>query len=235
MKETLTSKILQFLKENPGATIKEVAVALEISQDLARRIMYRLKNKGFIEKSGDGYVLSSKGAWFLEDILKPKREHEKIRESEEKPPIHTFTPIKEESFSEEQILSKIDDLMNKVKQFEEQLTEFKEELESLKKKIGKLKKPERVVTKRLHKPVVSIQEAVATYGGLLESMRSEGSVVLIGSLAVDKDFYEEFRKKFPMPVEDKEKLSEYEQALLEEMIKDARVIVSGGRIYKLIG
>lgn len=235
LKETLTSKILQFLVENPGATIKELSLALGISQNLARKIIYRLKNKGFVEKSGDGYVLSGKGTWFLEDILKAKKEPRKKRESEEKPSISKMIPIKEEGFSEELFSSRINDLMNKIKQIEEQLIKIKDELESLKKILDKWKKTERVVTRRLHKPVVSLQEAISMYGGLLESMRSEGSVILIGSLAVDREFYEEFRKKFPITIDDKEKLNEYEQILLEEMIKDARVIVSGGKLYKLIG
>lgn len=237
MKETLTSRIMHFLAENPGATIKEVANALGISQELARSIIYRLKSRGFVEKSGDGYVLSSKGTWFIEGVLKTKHTSETLRESRER--AETFmaspSPATSPTMSDEQIYSMIGDLENKIKQIEEQLVKIKDEICSLKKELDKRKRVERVSVKRLHKPVMSLQEAINTYGGLLESMRTEGSIVLIGSLAVDREFYEEFRKKFPLPIEDKERLSEYEQILLEEMVRDARVIVSGGRFYKLIG
>lgn len=236
LSRTLTAKILRFLAENPGATIKEVSRALGISQDLARSVIYRLRNKGFIEKSGDGYVVIGKGEWFLKDVLKAKAEGDvKERESEaaEQTSIETMQGGLETS--REQIISKINELMGKVKSIEEQLAGIKEELKVLEKRVYEGRVAERSVTRRLHKPVVSLQEAVSIYGGLLESMRSEGSVIVVGSLAVDREFYDEFRKKFPIPVDDKSKLSEYEQILLEEMIRDARVIVSGGKLYKLIG
>ncbi|MEM1662203.1 MAG: winged helix-turn-helix transcriptional regulator [Desulfurococcaceae archaeon] len=236
MSKTLTSKVIQFLAENPGATIKDISRALNINQDLARSIVYRLKNRGFVEKSGDGYVVSDKGQWFLREVVRTKQEESRKESvSEVQQQLEKEAGNGKTEVNRFQIITRINELMNRIKSIEDQLMSIKEELESLKKKVDNWKLSERVFTRRLHKPVVSIQEAIGMYGGLLESMRSEGSVIVIGSLAVDREFYEEFRKKFPIPIDEKNRLSEYEQILLEEMIRDARVIVSGGKFYKLIG
>jgi uncharacterized protein (DUF342 family) len=125
------------------------------------------------------------------------------------------------------------------------LNELRERLEEVSSEVRKLK--ERIIRESknkmrhrkeevegLPKPVMNIREALNTLGPLLDQLRLEGRVEIIGSIVVDREFYEEFKKKFPLPVKEAENLSPMEKTLLNEMIKDARVIKHAGREYRLI-
>ena len=81
---------------------------------------------------------------------------------------------------------------------------------------------------------MNVREAMDTLGPLFDQLRLEGRIEIIGSIVVDKEFYEEFKKKFPIPIKEAENLSPLEKMLLNEMIKDARVIIHAGKHYKLI-
>jgi len=58
--------------------------------------------------------------------------------------------------------------------------------------------------------------------------------VRIGSLVVDSTFYHEFKSRFPLKVSDIDKLTTYEKLLLEEMRREALVILHAGKEYRLV-
>ena len=64
MKKTLRQKILEEVKSNPGLSLKELSRLLEVSQNTLKNIVYKLKSEGYIEKAGDGYVITPRGERF---------------------------------------------------------------------------------------------------------------------------------------------------------------------------
>lgn len=229
-------EILKYIKENPGASPKDVALALGLDQSSVKKIIYKMRGKGFLEKAGGGYVLTSKGEWFLGKISGKHVEKKTIEtETRVSERVERGVEAREEVDSHD-LLNRLNDIENKIKKIEAMVENIKRELNSIKSFVEKTIEAERssVIRRTLPIPVMSIQDAKQTLGPSFDTYRSEGRIVIIGSLVVDRDFYENFKKKFPIMISDKDKLSELEQVLLEEMIRDARVIISSGKQYKLI-
>ncbi len=274
-RKTLTGKILEFINEFPGATLKEIAEYLEISPALTRSLIYKLKNNGYIEKAGKGYVLTKKGEWFVQNILKKaaktseesekeveeKTEEKNIEKIEEKMSTHEISIFKEphrEEPTQQQVIDSLVKRMNileeHLKTLESRLQELLEELENLKKQVilAKASEQQSIETQKpvkenivqppsrqkkhdkLPEPIMSIQEARHKLGASLDTLIRTGKVEIIGNLVVDSEFYELFKKKFPLPIRDAEKLPPMEKRLLEEMNREAIVIIHAGKYYKLI-
>ncbi|MCD6301500.1 MAG: winged helix-turn-helix transcriptional regulator [Staphylothermus sp.] len=274
-RKTLTSKILEFINEFPGASIKEIAEYLEISPALARSLIYKLRNNGYIEKAGKGYVLSRKGEWFVQNILKKEKtreesedevkgipsQEETIETIEEKTTAPETNTLKEEHrerapYSKEiqTLINKINLLEERIKNLETKLQGLLNEIEGLKKQISFTKVEKEPNTKthkqikenvvqpaprpkkqdKLPEPIMSIQEAQRVLGSIIDSLIRCGKVEIVGSLVVDSEFYESFKKRFPLSIRDAEKLPPMEKRLLEEMNREAIVIIHAGKYYKLI-
>ncbi len=274
-RKTLTGKILDFINEFPGATLKEIAEYLEISPALARSLVYKLKNNGYIEKAGKGYVLTKKGEWFVQNILKKatktnvetkkevgeETEQEKtIEKNEEKTVTHEtsmFKESREETVRQEVIeslMKRMNMLEKQLKTLESRLQRLLDELENLKKQVSLARVSERpnIETQKpvkenivqphprqkkqdkLPEPIMSVQEARHKLGASLDTLIRTGKAEIIGNLVVDSEFYELFKKRFPLSIRDAEKLPPMEKRLLEEMNREAIVIIHAGKYYKLI-
>ena len=253
--KTLTAKILVYLSENPGATIKDLSQVFNVNPNTIRNMIYRLRNNGYVEKAGNGYVLTSKGEWFVSKILKKEEVSESQEQvvvegtekkaGEESVHVHrevVETPKKQEVkqvVSGEDIVKRISELEKEIEAIKKVIEDISREISELKEKIGVGRKSvesrdrEKKV-EGLPKPVMNVREAMDTLGPLFDQLRLEGRIEIIGSIVVDKEFYEEFKKKFPIPIKEAENLSPLEKMLLNEMIKDARVIIHAGKHYKLI-
>jgi len=270
-KKTLMLRILEFLREYSGATIKDISSSLGISMSLARTVIYRLRNNGYIEKAGKGYILTEKGEWFVNKFGEPRKTIEEsgtgekeivqtvkdtaqslTRPSEQtmvKAPSKPVEKIMEQekrgkaskNVSEELVRTieqKIAEIEKEIKTLENTIAKLKEELEKTKEELRKaklhgkrgIKKEE----KGLPKPIMPINEAMSILGSLFNTLVYQGKIEVVGKLAVDKEYYDEFIKKFPLPVRDAEKLSPMEKTLLEEMKRDARVILYAGKEYRLV-
>ncbi len=267
--QKLTAKILSFLNEYPGASIKDVSSALGISLSMTRTILYRLRNNGYVEKAGSGYYLTSKGEWLLSRILGEKKSisEEKSREEKEegveKQEAIIEMPLKKESSKEQDtsktielkidntsltrseveaiINDKISIIMKKIEVIEEKIKRIEKEIE----KLHRTTERQVVVTtnnvierkqliKTLPVPVMSIPEARGKLGPQYDKLIYEGKIIEINTIVVDREFYDEFTKKFPLSIKEAEKLPPLERKLLEEMKKDARVILKAGKYYELI-
>lgn len=253
VQKTLTAKILFYLHENPGASIKDLSAIFNANLQTIRNTIYRLKNNGFVEKTGDGYILTNKGEWFVNHVLRRETsistESMEKRETvaEEKKTITETSsgekPYAHESINIEASLTNIDSLRNRVVSIERELEIIKNTLNRLVREINDLKKTIEEKSKALAKPeektilpnpVMNIHEAMSLLGLQLDRYRLEGRVEVIGSLIVERSFYESFKKKFPIDISEADKLSEVEKILLNEMIRDARVIIHAGKQYKLL-
>ncbi len=246
--ESLTIKVLKTLNEYPGASIKDVAQRLGISVGLARAVIYRLKSRGFIEKTGYGYVVTGVGEKILskhmgskarEEVVEVKQKQLPIRETRVEQPI-----VKEERKSSggvdaSAMLEKVRALEKTITSLEETLTSIKRELESVKKVLEESLKREESGRKRkrvlrLPKPVMTIPEAQSVLGEDVRSIIYSGRAVAVGSLIVDIDYYNEFLSRFPISVKDAEKMSDQDRMLLEELKNEGRVYLYGGKEYRLV-
>ncbi|ABN69309.1 hypothetical protein Smar_0196 [Staphylothermus marinus F1] len=279
MKKTLTAKILEIIWQNPGSSIKDVATMLNISLPTARAILYKLKNNGYIEKTGKGYVLTSKGEWFINNVLlkektagkesaeqkpvdTPRKSEQVIMESKqevEKDKKEKQVVIEQNQLAgfKEKIMNKIMLLESRINELEETIQRITTDLESIKnilrtkeeyakitEKMEKpsnkpamllgVKKQSKSSENKLPAPIMYIYEAKNALGPLLDSLIRSGKVEIIGSLVVDSEFYSEFKKRFPITISEAERLPPMEKKLLEEMNREAIVIIHAGKYYKLI-
>lgn len=263
-KKTLMLRILEFLKEYSGATIKDIATTLGISMSLARTIVYRLRNNGYIEKAGKGYILTDKGEWFVNKFGEPREgsvEEVSIEARSEEATYETILPKEQEVEAEikaqeyktiypkttEEPLTNLEERIRQIEKeiirIEEQIAGLRQELNKIREELKELKKAKTRRTKEkknekeekgLPKPIMYINEAINALGSMFNTLVYQGRIEVVGRLAVDKKYYDEFIKKFPLSIREAEKLPPHEKTLLEEMKRDARVILYAGKEYRLV-
>ncbi len=260
-KKTLMLRILEFLKEYSGATIKDIATTLGISMSLARTVVYRLRNNGYIEKAGKGYILTDKGEWFVNKFGEPREESVEevsIEARSEEATYEVILPKEQEVEAEiktqeyktiypkttEEPLTNLEEKIRQIEKeiirIEEQITGLRQELNKVREELKKAKihrikeKKNKKEEKGLPKPIMYINEAMNALGSMFNILVYQGRIEVVGRLAVDKKYYEEFIKKFPLSIREAEKLPPLEKTLLEEMKRDARVILYAGKEYRLV-
>lgn len=245
MNKPLLHRVLEILRENPGLSIKELSTLLDISVERVRGLLYKLKSSGFIEKAGKGYMLTERGLRFLEYLEKSKTPiHREEKPVEETMRIHEETPQptppETPAIGSVQVATEISqfqdtiiDLKKKVEVLEKRIEELERALKNLEKAIqARQKRTESLV---LEEPVMFYNDVVNKYGQVyVEKMISENKVKKIGTLIVDSEFYKEFKAKFPIKIQDIDKLSHHEKILLDEMRREAMVVLFAGREYRLV-
>ncbi|AFK51292.1 hypothetical protein TCELL_0868 [Thermogladius calderae 1633] len=237
--ETLTAKILRFVMENPGVSAKDVAEYLAISPNLARNVLQKLRDKGLVRKEGRGFYITPRGEWLL-SRAKTSRVEEAGKEQVVEPPAEAR--VSEPSAAEMPGEDRCRALEERIRNLEERLRRVEEIVAKFVKTGGQSGVPEPPrgdvergkQLPRPPKPVMSVQEALAQYPGMLEQWRIEGVVVQVGNLVVERRFLAEFAKKFPLPVDEVERLDPVERALFEELRREALVILHSGREYRLV-
>lgn len=253
--EPLSMKVLKFLNEYPGATIKDVAQGLNISTGLARAVLYRLKNKGLIEKAGQGYVLTVSGEKMLGKHKEKESKTVEETVSQKKEIISREapreTPILQQQPSQQAIesprLDELEELLSRINRIEKDIAGLEQTIKALKKELSiirkeietRLSKPKTGHGKgkrldRLPKPIMSFIEAQQVLGDDIRVMIYTGKAIPIGSLVVDSDYYNEFISRFPLSRREADKLSEQEKILLEELKKEGRIYLYAGKEYRLV-
>lgn len=238
MKKTLRQKILEEVKSNPGLSLKELSRLLEVSQNTLKNIVYKLKSEGYIEKAGDGYVITPRGERFLDFLEKRrttslgeevggKEPEERVAKEEPTPSTRTQTIAR----SEQELLSNI---VNKLRELEKRVSMLEAQMKNLELAIASSRhKREGVIT--IDPPIQPINEAISKYGSLIDKLINENKLVRVGSLVVDASIYQEFKSRFPIKTSDIDKLNPLERQLLEEMRREAIVILHAGKEYRLVG
>jgi predicted transcriptional regulator len=229
---------LEEVKNNPGLSLKELSRLLEVSQNTLKNIIYKLKSEGYIEKAGDGYVITPRGERFLDFLEKQrttslreevgeKKPEERI--AKEKPPPSTCT--QSIAGSEQELFSNI---VSKLRELEKRVSMLEAQMKNLELAIASSRhKREGVIT--IDPPIQPINEAISKYGSLIDKLINENKLVRVGSLVVDASIYQEFRSRFPIKTSDIDKLNPLERQLLEEMRREAIVILHAGKEYRLVG
>ena len=239
--KTLTVKILEFVRDNPSVSVKEVAEFFNISQDLARAILLKLRNKGFVKKEGKGFFITEKGEWLLGRGETSRQEpgEKEVSEAPKAQPGLSVEPGTGGGSVEERLRV----LEARVKLIEDKLRRIEEALsrisgvasQSSSEKAGsRLEAGGGKAAGKPPKPVMSLQEAANQFPALLEQWKIDGVVVQIGSLIVERDFLVDFMKKFPIPVDKVEELQPMEKAVFDELRREALIILHGGKEYKIV-
>jgi Mn-dependent DtxR family transcriptional regulator len=247
LSKPLTHRVLEAISKNPGLSVKELSEILGVNVEKARGLLYKLKSSGLIEKAGRGYVLTERGTKFLEYLEKSKRT---AITGEKETPVEEHLEARGEAISERVVgvsgaesagkvleggLSEVsvDQLKSKLEELEKRVEVLERAVRDLERAVqAKQRKPENLA---LEEPIMFFNDAVNKYGqAYVEKLISEGRVKRIGMLIVDTVFYSEFRSKFPIRVQDADKLSHHERLLLDEMRREAMVVLFAGREYRLV-
>ncbi len=240
MKKTVKHRVLEVIRDNPGITLKELVEVIGTSQNLARAILYRLKAEGYIERAGKGYVLTKRGESFLKFLEAQKSDE--VEKAEAKTQPTSTTPVQEPEQPEVQVGEQTTsrDVLEAISNLEARLRELERRVASLESTVRSLEHALATYTQRkresltIEPPVQPYSDAVSRYGAHIDKLLSEGKLVRVGGLVVDASFYENFRSKFPIRVSDVERLDPHERALLEEMRREALVVLHAGREYRLV-
>jgi len=235
---------------NPGLSVKEISELLGISVERARALLYKLKSSGFVERAGKGYMLTERGVRFLEYLEKsrksasPERLEVSSRQPAEKLEETTQmalaeTPVVESESKRELVelprthLDIVEELRRRVESLEKRIESLERSVRDLEQALqARRRRAESIV---LEEPVMFYSDAVSKYGQVyVERLISEGRVKRIGALVVDSEFYREFKAKFPIKIQDADKLTHHEKILLDEMRREAMVVLFAGREYRLV-
>jgi predicted transcriptional regulator len=237
-KRTYTHIILEYLNMYPGSSVKDISDSTGLSPLIVRKILYKLKNDNYVEKSGNGYVLTERGSRLLEYISSKIPEHRETTDKAQQTIIRLEEPkedvkSREEHSNEASLKLVSDEIQRRLGYIEKRLSRIEKEIEELRRALSYLSEPKRE-SKTLPSPVLSFNEAQTLLGSLFERMLYEGKIVRIGKLVVEKSFYEQFKRKFPLKISEVENLSDAEKILMEEMRKEALVILYAGRELRLV-
>lgn len=243
----MEKKILAFLKENPGANAREIAEALGVSYGRVQSTLYRLREKGVIIKTGFGYVISSLKEPITSYEEELKEEHVSTSSDKLMEVLRNLKSLEEKLST---LLAEHHRLDKDVKSVTERVNTLQKELKTLEKKVNELygaikalhvkwKEKKNVLEDRLiselkREKVVDVSVARNLALKSIDDYVRSGTVIVISSLVVYKEFYEEFKKKFPIPKERVRELSEKEKMLLRALVDEGLAYLHRGIEYRLV-
>jgi len=220
-------KVLAFLKNNPGATPREVADALGLPYNAVRYALLRLREAGYVIRSPRGGYLVRVGFPALDDI-----EATQSKNNDTQPSISTA-----------ELVSVVEELRSMVMELKAKVNRLEQEINLLKKGIParrtRQRKDKKVADPLLSmlssKGLITLSEARKLASKPIEAYVNEGVAIPVGNYLVSPGFLDNFKKKFPLSVSEIEKMSPEERALLDSLIKEGLVYLHAGREYRVIG
>jgi len=220
-------KVLAFLKNNPGATPREVADALGLPYNVVRYALLRLREAGYVVRSPRGGYLVRVGFPALDDIESTQSKNDDMQSG-----ISTAELI---SIIEE-LRSMVMDLKAKVDRLEQEINLLKKGIPAHRSRQRKDKKATDPLLNVLSsKGLITLGEARKLASKPIEAYVNEGVAIPVGNYLVSPEFLDNFKKKFPLSVSEIEKMSPEERGLLDSLIKEGLVYLHAGREYRIIG
>ena len=229
---SVDQKVLAFLKNNPGATPREIADALGMPLSSVRAALYRLREAGYVVRSSKGgYVVRVTPPVISEGLAEPSsRDLDKIKNIVE------------------QLMNVVDSLKNEVSKLSLRIKKLERELDLL--RIAQVKPSERkaykseegaersgedlLIKEVREKGILSIEDAKKLARRPLELYISNGLLVPIAGYLVSQDFLSSFKAKFPLHIGEVRNLSSAEKVLLDAMIKEGLVYLHAAKEYRII-
>ena len=226
---SLESRVLRYLRENPGATPRLIADALGVPLSQVRLALNRLRDSGQVVRvPGEGYYARAAGS---------------LQDSEDAPEVGQGGPTPRIPSEELGGLREAVDLLaSRVERLEKEMREIKIVVEALAKAVQEPRarapseqeaRADRLIRDIRARKLMRVGEALAVASKPLEEYVRAGVVRVVSDLVVDAEFYEQFLGRFPIRRLDVPKLSEEERELMNAMIKEGIVYLHGGREYRV--
>ncbi|OYT52078.1 MAG: hypothetical protein B6U73_00620 [Desulfurococcales archaeon ex4484_204] len=224
-------RVLTFLRNNPGSTPREIADALGLSINTVRVAIARLREAGFIMRSSRG--------GYVAKVVAPSSLLEEGHQWDRGAEISgtdTLSELREEIAS---LAKDVNYIKKRLERMETEINIIKKALQSsLKQSRADLcrtaREEDKLLAELRSRMVIPINEAKQLTSKPLETYVVKRDLVLVSKYTVLRSFYEEFKKKFPIKLNEVKRLSAAEKGLLDAMIKDGMVYLHGGREYRLI-
>lgn len=237
---SIYEKIINYLLENPGSKPRQIADNIGESLTRIRRALYVLRDRGIIARSGQGYVVvKSRLRKTLENSNERIDQNEKPRNGMElryQTNVYKYEELSKDSrwLSEiiTNMLKTMNELNKKISNIEKEIGIIKARVESLEK--NKNKKTDHFILMIRQKKIMTIEEAKQYMQKTLEYYVANEYIVIIGNIIVDKEYYEEFKKKFPLSVSEAKKLDASSLFLLKKLIEEGVIYLYGGNEYRFV-
>ncbi|MCX8184452.1 MAG: winged helix-turn-helix domain-containing protein [Sulfolobales archaeon] len=230
---SVESKIIKYLKENPGATPRLIADALGLPMSQVRLALSKLRDSGYVVRvPGEGYFV--RVAADSRSVVEVEVNHNSELKRERGYSVTQFI---------ERIREAVDSLTGRVDKLEKEVKEIKLTLEALSRAIQEPRQRvstssesrEDIVVKELKsKKIMKISELLAMATKPLEEYIETGVLKIVSDLAVYFEFYNYFVGRFPIGKLEVSKLSSEERELMNAMIKEGMVYLHSGREYRLV-
>ncbi len=238
---SVEKKVLQFLKDNPGATPREIADALGVPLNLVRIALTRLRESGHVVKSSrGGYLVRVSRLMDLEGYGNSVITRGEFRHHND---VGKLLKLIEE------LRKDVEELKNRVGKIESELKVIKLTVKNTSTDLVKVGdrgvvgdkgdrrgavSKDRLIEELSKRKLMHVNEAKSYAKYPIETYITKGDVVLIANYIVSKDFFNQLKRKFPIRVHDIKKLSNEERILLDIMVREGLVYLHGGREYRLI-
>ncbi len=215
-------RILRYLKENPGATPRAIADALGISLAQVRIVLNRLRDSGYVTRvPGGGY--------YARTLPSPDTTSEVDVERASGTPAVVPSTIKE-------LEDEIKELRQRLDRLEKEVRELRIVVDSLSR--AKVQQAQEQTQDRFIKEIkmrkaLKLSEALAIAIKPIDDYVKAGAVKVFADLVVDREFFEEFSKRFPIRKTQLNELSDEEREVLSSLIREGLVYLYGGREYRL--
>ena len=241
-KENLYERVLKYLIENPGATPREIADNIGASISTVRKILYKLRDRGLVRRGETGYIatkVNTENARPVENFA--ARTIEEIQYS-------TRTRIQKKQNTTEhigttdykwlyEIISKITKMLSELSAKVNTLEKEVEELRKILRKQEISDKQVRVKDKLSliirNRKLMPINEILDYSSKPLEEYINNGIIIVLGNHVIDKEFYENFKSKFPLRIDSIKELTNEEKILLKLLIEEGLIYLHAGREYRL--
>lgn len=213
--------MLNYLRNNPGATPREIADAIGVSLASVRTAINKLRESGLVIRSSrGGYV-----ARVLQDL--------NIAEY----PVNKRLAG---GFSIDDLTKVINDLLARVNELSERIAKLENEVKFIKKSLPNIRvksfkggENDKLLAALELRHLLPINEALKLSNKSLDEYVSEGKVVVIDELVVSLEFFKTFKSKLPIKVSEVDRLSSEERRLLEALVKAGYVYLHSGVEYRL--
>ncbi|MEM1821677.1 MAG: DUF4423 domain-containing protein [Zestosphaera sp.] len=237
MSENIYRKIIEYLKSNPGAMPREIADALGVSIGMVRIALLRLRELGYVVRSGKGGYVVKSGAGdlgarksvedFYEETQKQAKREASTRAEKDSSTLREYLDIE---ISE--LRSEVNELKKIVESLSDRVNKIETEFTLLMKSLKTEKKVREEVSEASVDAIVRV-DILRNRGVSVDSLVRSGNYVVVGNYVVLHSFMEEFKKRFPISLREVKNLKDEERELLNAMVSEGLAYLHAGKEYRL--
>jgi len=241
-KENLYERILKYLIENPGATPREIADNIGVSISTVRKILYKLRDRGLVRRGETGYIATKAN---IENIRQTEN-FATIATEEVQHNTRTYTQEKQniiehiDTMDYKQLYEMISKITKILNELSAKVNTLEKEVEELRKILRKqdisdkqVKAKDKLSLIIRNRKIMPINEILDYLSKPLEEYVNNGIIIVLGNHVIDKEFYENFKSKFPLRVDSIKELTNKEKTLLKLLIEEGLIYLHAGREYRL--